>query len=98
MSRAVAIAGVVVVEAGGGGEVRRVGSSGGEGAKISLGGGGAIMICLSGYAFDLERNVLDERGCFALELLREAVHLLYWYCRTSGSVIGPPSMLYCYPS
>lgn len=45
-----AIAGVVVVDAGGGGEVRRVGSSGGEGANISLEGGGAIMIYRSAYA------------------------------------------------
>jgi hypothetical protein len=51
------MAGVVVVEAAGGGEVRRVGSSGGEGAKISLGGGGAIMICLLGYASDMERGL-----------------------------------------
>jgi hypothetical protein len=46
-----------VVEAGGGGEVRRVGSSGGEGAKISLGGGGAIMICSLGYDLDSKRGL-----------------------------------------
>jgi hypothetical protein len=44
VSRAVAVAAVVVVEAGGGGEVRRVGLSGGEGANISLGGGGPMRI------------------------------------------------------
>lgn len=44
ISLAVAMAGVVVVDAGGGGEVSRVGFRGGEGAKISLGGGGATRI------------------------------------------------------
>lgn len=44
MSLAVAMAGVVVVDAAGGGEVSRVGLSGGEGAKISLGGGGDTRI------------------------------------------------------
>ena len=39
-----AIAGVVVVDAGGGGEVSRVGLRGGDGANISLGGGGATKI------------------------------------------------------
>lgn len=50
ISRAVAIAGVVVVDAGGGGEVRRVGFSGGDGAKISLGGGGATRIYVNSSA------------------------------------------------
>jgi hypothetical protein len=46
-SLAVAVAGVVPIEGRGGGEVRRVGSSGGDGAKISLGGGGATTIWYS---------------------------------------------------
>jgi hypothetical protein len=44
ISLAVAVAAVAVVEATGGGEVSRVGLSGGEGAKISLGDGGEIRI------------------------------------------------------
>jgi len=50
----VAVAGVVPIEARGGGEVRRVGSSGGEGANISLGGGGATTIYCSVSSLTIE--------------------------------------------
>jgi hypothetical protein len=75
----VAIAGVVVVEAGGGGEVRRVGSSGGEGANISLGGGGAIMICSLGSCFGVEEKTY---------LMREVTLLLSSHERRYSCFVG----------
>lgn len=69
MSLAVAMAGVVVVEAGGGGDVSRVGLSGGEGAKISLGGGGATRICVC-------QPFISELQVYSLDPIERATYLM----------------------
>ena len=58
-----AVAGVVVKLGPGGGEVRRVGWVGGDGANISFGGGGFTRIyheSVSCSGFERIENLLDE--------------------------------------
>lgn len=68
-----AIAGVVVREGPGGGEVSRVGLEGGEGEKSSDGGGGEMMIC-NRYQSCL--SVLEDVRDGKAYLVGRSVHIL----------------------